>query len=58
MIFLAYPVMYENGIHHLQLSANMTSQLGNELSSIKHCRSVYEQNNIVNSVRVDNWTAE
>ena len=36
----------------------MKSQLENELDCIKHCNGVYEQNNIVNSVRVDDWTAE
>ena len=28
------------------------------LCCIKHCWGVYEQNSIVNSVRVDDWTAE
>ena len=36
----------------------MASQLVNELCYIKHCWSVYEQNNIVSSVRVDDWIAK
>ena len=36
----------------------MTSQLENELSCIKYCWDVYEQNNIVNNVHVGDWTAE
>ena len=36
----------------------MASQLVNEHCYIKHCWSVYEQHNIVNSVRVDDWRAE
>ena len=36
----------------------MASQLVNELDCIKHCWSVYEQNSIVNSVSVDDWTVE
>ena len=36
----------------------MASQLANEYACIKHCRGVYEKNRIVNSVRVDDWTAE
>ena len=36
----------------------MASQLENELFSVKHCWGVYEQISIVNSVRVDDWTAE
>ena len=39
-----------------QLSPNMTLKLENELCCIKHCCSVYEQNSIVNSVRVDDRT--
>ena len=37
---------------------NMTSQLMNERCCIKHCWGVYEQNTIVISVHVNNWTAE
>ena len=44
--------------HYYQLSLNMASQLANELCYIKHCWGVYEQNSIVNSARVDYWTAE
>ena len=36
----------------------MASQLVNELCYIKQCWSVYEQNNIVSSVRVDDWIAK
>ena len=36
----------------------MASKLKNEFCCIKNCWDVYEENNIVNSVRVDNWTAE
>ena len=36
----------------------MASQLENELSCIKHCLGVCEQNSIVNSIRVDSWTTE
>ena len=30
----------------------------NELCCIKHCWGVYEQDSLVNSVGVDDWTAE
>ena len=36
----------------------MAFQLGNEFYCIKHCRGVYEQNSIANSVHEDDWTAE
>ena len=36
----------------------MASQLENVRCYIKHCRGVYEQNNIMKSVRVVDWTAE
>ena len=36
----------------------MTSQLENEPWYNKPCWGVYEQNSIVNSVHVDDWTAE
>ena len=36
----------------------MISQIENELCYIKHCLGVYEQIGIVNSVPVDDWTAE
>ena len=36
----------------------MVSQLENELDCIKHFGGVYEQNSTVDSVRVDDWTAE
>ena len=36
----------------------MASQLTNELASIKNCSGVYEQNNIVDNVHKDDWTAE
>ena len=36
----------------------MVSQLGNEPRDTKHYWGVYEDNSIVNSVRVDEWTAE
>ena len=39
-----------------QLPPNTTLQLENGLCCIKHCWSVYEQNSIVNSVRIDNRT--
>ena len=40
------------------LSPNKVAQLPNELICIKHCWGVYQQNSIVNSVRVDDWAAE
>ena len=36
----------------------MESLLENELACIKHCWGAYEQNMIMNSVRVDDRTAE
>ena len=36
----------------------MASQLENKLCCVKHCWDVYEQNSIVHSVRVDDWTSE
>ena len=36
----------------------MAAQLANKVCCIKHCSGVYEQNSIVNSVFVDDWTAE
>ena len=36
----------------------MAFQLENDDCCIKHCWGVYEQNDIVNSVRVDDWTPE
>ena len=36
----------------------MALQLQNELCCVKDCWSVYEQNGIVNIVRVDYWAAE
>ena len=33
-------------------------KLENEFCGINHCWGVYEQNSIVNWVRVDDWTAE
>ena len=33
----------------------MTSQLKNGPCFIMHCRDIYEENSIVNSVRVDDW---
>ena len=45
-------------LHCQQLSLNMASQLINERSCIRHCWVFYEQNSIMNCVRVDDWTAE
>ena len=36
----------------------MASHLGHEVCCVRHCYDVYEQNSIVNSVSVDDWTAE
>ena len=36
----------------------MASQLENEICCVKHWWVVYEQNSIVKSVRVGDWTAE
>ena len=36
----------------------MASQLANEHCCVKYCWGVYEENRIVNSVCVDDWTAE
>ena len=36
----------------------MASQLTNELSCVKYCWGVHEQNDIVNNVRADYWSAE
>ena len=36
----------------------MVSQLENELCCIKHYFGVAKQNSIMNSARVDDWTAE
>ena len=38
--------------------SNMDFQFENELCCIKHCWGVYEQNNIVNSVGVNDGKAE
>ena len=37
---------------------NITFQLENWLVYIKHCLGVYDQNSLVNIVRVDDWIAE
>ena len=36
----------------------MESKLTNGLCCINQCRGVYEQNSLMNSVRVDDWTVE
>ena len=36
----------------------MASQLVNGPACAKHCTGVFEQNNIVNSARVDDWRPE
>ena len=36
----------------------MASEVVNELYCIQHCLVVCEQNRILNSVRVENWTTE
>ena len=45
-------------MHYQQLSLNMASRLENQFDCIKNCRGVYGQNSTVNSVPVDDWTAE
>ena len=37
---------------------DLASPLVNEHCCIKQCWGVYEQNSIVNSVRIDDWTAK
>ena len=44
--------------HYKQLLPNMGLQIENERSSMRHFWGVYEQNSIVNSVCVDDWTAK
>ena len=44
--------------HYYQLSPNIASQLGNEHCFVKHCWDICEQNNTVNSIRVNDWTVE
>ena len=44
--------------HNFVGRSKITSQLENEFYCIKHWWGLYEQNNIVTSFHVDDWTAE